>query len=310
MTFVPRRSGHGLHGRHRGAWRLGLALFCGALIGATVQAQGEAAALQQQRAALQPQLKASAFGQPLVLTSRESADALAGDVHAEMPQAFGRLVELFRSGPAMCEMLLLHLNVRGCRAGGQTASSGPGSIVLLAGPKQVDAASLLHPMRCSVQLQTSAVDYVRLTLTAPQGPPGTRDYRIVVEATPIDSSRSFVRLSYGFRFGLMGRTAMQVYLATAGRAKTGFTVETAADGKPQPVRGARAALERNVMRYYLALLAYGQVEGAPGGERTQARMRRWFALSEQYAAQLHELTLEDYLQEKRRDLDRPLPEGS
>lgn len=280
---------------------------CWMLAAAPVQGQGGATELLQRRVALQPRLQASPFGQPLVLESREGEGSLGGEVLAEMPQPFGRLVGLFRSGPAMCEMLLLHLNVRGCRATTATSGAGTGAIVLLAGPKQLDSTSLLQRISYTTQLEAPTADFLRLTLAAAKGPLGTRDYRIVIEAVPIDGGRSFVRLSYAYGYGFMGKAAMQAYLATAGRAKTGFTVETGADGLPQPVRGPRGALERNVMRYYLALLAYGQVEGAPGGERTEARLRQWFALTERHAAQLHELDLEDYLREKRQDYQRVVP---
>ena len=294
------------HRWHRGRW-LALAGALWLALGAAVQAQGGAADLQQRRTALQPRLQASPFGQPLVLDSREGDGSLAGEVHAEMPQPFARLAGLLRSAPAMCEMLLLHLNVRGCRAGGAAGAAGPGPIVLLVGPKQLDSTSLLQRIGYGTQLEAPTADFVRLTLAAAKGPLGTRDYRIVIEATPIDSGRSFVRLSYAYAYGFMGQAAMQAYLSTAGRAKIGFTVEAGADGKPQPVRGARGALERNVMRYYLALLAYGLVDGAPGGEHTEARLRQWFALTERHAAQLHELDLDDYLREKRADLIRIVP---
>jgi hypothetical protein len=97
--------------------------------------------------------------------------------------------------------------------------------------------------------------------------------------------------------------AMQTYLATAGRDKIGFTVTGRdAQGQPQYVRGERGSLERNVMRYYLALLAHCRERSGTPDERLQARLRSWFALTERHAAQLHEYGLDDYLREKQRDL--------
>jgi hypothetical protein len=269
-------------------------------------ADAAADALLQQRLALQARLLASPFGQPLLLDSREQPDSLSGEVHAELPVPIGRLQAMLGSGAALCEMLLLHLNVRACRTRGPVGSE---PIVLLVGPKRLDTTALLHRMAYQARVDPPGADIARLTLSAPTGPLGTRDYRIAIEAVAIDAARSFVRLSYGYGFGLMGRAALQAYLATAGRTKIGFSLETAADGGRQPVRGARGAMERNVMRYHLALLAYAQVEGEPGGERTEARLRRWFELTERHAAQLHEMPLEDYLREKRQDIARALPEG-
>lgn len=273
---------------------------------AAAAADAAADALLRQRAALQARLQSSPFGQPLLLDSREQADSLHGEVHAELPVPLARLQPIFRSGAALCEMLLLHLNVRGCRTQGAVGSA---AVVLLIGPKQLDAKALLHRIGYQVQAEAADADFARLGLSAATGPLGTHDYRITIEAVAIDSARSFVRLSYAYGFGLVGRAAMQAYLATAGRAKIGFSMEAAADGSRQPVRGARAALERNVMRYHLALVVYAQVEGEPGGERTEARLRRWFELTERHAAQLREQPLDDYLREKRQDFARAVPEG-
>jgi len=97
--------------------------------------------------------------------------------------------------------------------------------------------------------------------------------------------------------------AYSLYLGTLGRTKIGFTVVgKGADGAPQYVQGERGSLERNVMRNYLALLAYAGVQGGSPTERTEARMRAWFDLTERYPAQLHEVDLEQYLQIKHEDL--------
>ena len=69
-------------------------------------------------------------------------------------------------------------------------------------------------------------------------------------------------------------------------------------------KAERASLERNVMRYYLALVAHCRERSGTAEERMQARLRTWFALTERHAAQLHEYSLDDYLTEKARDLSR------
>jgi hypothetical protein len=128
---------------------------------------------------------------------------------------------------------------------------------------------------------------------------------MLFEAVPLEGARSFVHFGFGHTAGLLARMAMQTYLATAGRDKIGFTVTGRdAEGRLQHVRGERASLERNVMRYYLALVAHCRERGGSPDERLQARLRTWFALTERHAAQLHEFDLDDYLREKQRDLAR------
>src|SRR3546814_16967541 len=75
-------------------------------------------------------------------------------------------------------------------------------------------------------------------------------------------------LSYGY--GVAGRMAMQAYLATAGSAKVGFTV-TGKDGHGQPIHigGMRGAIERNAMRYYLAIDTHPLGSASCRGRRCQ-----------------------------------------
>ena len=66
-----------------------------------------------------------------------------------------------------------------------------------------------------------------------------------------------MHLSYSYDYGVAARVAMQGYLATIGRDKVGFSVVgTQADGQPVYIGGTRGVVERNTMRYYLAIEAY------------------------------------------------------
>ena len=284
-----------------GALLLAVLIF-GSSPGARAQASAAdlAAGLQSQRIALQSQLRASAFGEPLLLTSRDGSNQLEGEVHAEMAHPFADVAAAFKSAATVCELLFLHLNVRACHP----ASTMEGeALTLTIGPKRAQDSDLRHHLRYAMRVEAATPAYLRVTLNAARGPLGTQDYRIVVEAVPVDAHRTFVRLGYAYRTGALARIAMEAYLATAGRAKIGFTV-TGLDeaGRPVRVTGERAALERNVIRYVLALMAYSSTQAGTPQERMEARLRAWFALTERYAAQLHELRLEEYLQEKHNDL--------
>ena len=96
--------------------------------------------------------------------------------------------------------------------------------------------------------------------------------------------------------------ATSTYLATLGRDKVGFSVvgEDSA-GRPQYVQGVRGIIERNAMRYYLALKAYIQTVDLPQQHRVEASMASWYQLVERYAQQLHELGRDEYFENKRRE---------
>jgi len=291
---------------------LALALFgLGAGVAASPGVKAEpvtasAAELHAQRAALQPQLRASSFGEPLVLSSREEPDRLEGDVYAEMARPFAAVASAVRTPAGICEVLVLHLNVHGCVP--SVGATGEGVSVFIGPKRAAPSGSGMHRMDYVVRAEVAEADHLRVTLSADSGPMSTRDYRIVFEVVPIDAGRSFVHCRYAYRFGAVARMAMGAYLATLGRSKIGFTVEgTDAEGRPTFVKGERAALERNIMRYYLALQAHRSVTTGALEEQLLARQRTWFGLTERYAPQLHEYELADYLKEKRDDLARGTP---
>ena len=300
--FWRRRGGCGV-GAGR-AWAVGILAAALGLPGLQGHAQDlaadPAAALHARRVALQPQLRASAFGAPLHLASSDGGDMVEGEVHAEVAHPFADVAVAFKSATTVCELLFLHLNVRACQPSGTAAGE---SLTLTVGPKRAQASDLRYRLDYALRVEALTPAYLRVTLNAPQGPLTTRDYRIVVEVVPVDAGRAFVRLGYAYQNTTLARFAMEAYLSTAGRAKIGFTVVGQDDaGRPVLVQGERAALERNVIRYFLALVACSSVKAGSPQERMEARLRAWFALTERYPAQLHELSLDEYLQEKHDDL--------
>jgi hypothetical protein len=88
-----------------------------------------------------------------------------------------------------------------------------------------------------------------------------------------------------------------VYFSTRGRDKVGFT--WIHDDPPYLVRGIRGALERNTMRYYLAMDAYLNVLSSPAPQRFELSLERWFADTERFARQLREVEKDDYIAMKR-----------
>jgi hypothetical protein len=64
----------------------------------------------------------------------------------------------------------------------------------------------------------------------------------------------------------------------------------------------RGALERNVMRYYLAIDSYLQSLSAPPAEQREARLRAFYAYTKRYSPQLHED--DEFLPKKQAQLAR------
>ena len=150
----------------------------------------------------------------------------------------------------------------------------------------------------------ATTDYLQVLLTADEGPLSTKNYRIQVEAVPVDAKRSVVHMSYAYGYGFAAKIATQTYLATIGSAKVGFTILDRKDGKPVYQGGVLGLLERNTMRYYLAIDAYLSAYSLPAADQFEKRIREWYASTERYAAQLHEMEQTEYLDMKRKEMRR------
>ena len=163
----------------------------------------------------------------------------------------------------------------------------------------VDDAYKLH---FDYKVAASSADYLRAELTSGDGPLGTKDYRIAVEAAPLDAAHTMLHMSYAYGFGFTARVAMNAYLSTAGSDKVGFSTDGKdADGKPRYVGGVRGLVERNTMRYYLAIDDY---VAAPAPAQLEQRLNTWFDATERYPRQLHEVEKNDYLVMKRVEAKR------
>ena len=68
--------------------------------------------------------------------------------------------------------------------------------------------------------------------------------------------------------------------------------------------GLRGAIERNTMRYYLAIESYLGSLAQPPGRQFATRIERWFDATERYARQLHEMDRGSYLAMKQREYAR------
>ena len=270
----------------------------GSLAYADEPVSAPAAALRAKYAALQEQLDHSQFQKPLYLDSVETGDRLQGELYGVLDDPFASARSSLKLASQWCDILALHLNVKDCRI---SEATSPATISLYVGGKHDEPSTVVSHLDYAYRVAIDTSEYFQILLTARSGPLGTSDYKILLEATPLDRGRTFFHLSYGYAFGAAARVAMSTYLHSLGREKVGFTIlERKPDGSPAYVKGIRGAIERNVMRYYFALVAYLSSCNLPPHEQLEVRLRDWFAFTERYSLQLHELEQNEYLDMKRR----------
>ncbi len=250
-------------------------------------------------AELAPQLASNQFKRPLVLDSSESSSAFKGDIYALVDHPFGEVNDTLNGPARWCDVLILHLNTKYCHP--LTDASGT-LLQVNIGKKTEQPLEQAYQVDFVYRKGVHTPSYFDTRLDADKGPLGTSNYRIVLEAVAVPGNKTFLHLTYSYAFGFASKVAMQAYLATAGSDKVGFTREgRRADGQPIYIGGMRGVVERNTMRYYLAIEAY---LNAPAADQPDARLQGWFAATEDYPLQLHELERSDYLDMKHHEIAR------
>ena len=256
------------------------------LAGASVAAHADAGELRGRHGQLKEQLRNNSYGRPLVIDSAEGSSSLQGDVYAVLDHPFDKVRDALKDPDAWCDIMLLPFNTKACQASGSRLS-------MRIARKPDQPADQAFRIDFAFQNAVAGADYFESRLTAGQGPFGTRDYNILAEAVPIEGGKTFMHMRYAYGFSGTGRFAMQAYLATAGANKVGFTTG-----------GVRGAVERNAMRYYLAIDAYLDTMDVPAAQRVDKRVNQWFSATERYPRQLREMDRGTYVAMKRQEYER------
>ncbi|HUR89774.1 MAG TPA: hypothetical protein VMZ74_11860 [Ramlibacter sp.] len=280
--------------------RIGCALAVGC---ASLSAFADPGTLRAKHTELREQLRNNSYHRPIYIESAEEGDTLKGDVYAVLNHPFEELASSLKQPNDWCSILILPFNTKYCHP--VKAGNGATMLTMRIGRKADQPVDEAYRVDFALRPVAATDDYFESRLTAREGPVGTRDYRITLEAVPLDNGRTFMHLAYSYASGGMGRFAMQAYLNTAGRDKVGFSV-VGKDGNGEPIyiAGVRGAIERNVMRYYLAIDAHMASLAAPPDQQLDKRIETWFNSAERYARQLHEMDRAQYVALKKGEFER------
>lgn len=287
-------------------WMPAFVLICGVGFGAgksfATEPDMSAEPLRAKHTELGKQLLNNQFQRALYLISEQSSNDLKGEIYAVVDYPFATVNAALNNPAHWCDVLLLHFNVKYCHA----SSNKAGTVLSVnLGRKYYQPLGDAYRLEFNYRGVITTPDYFAVELNAENGPLSTHDYRIWIEATSLKDGRTFLHVTYAYAFGLTGRLAMQAYLATIGRSKVGFTVTgKLPNGQPTYIQGIRGVVERNTMRYYLAIDAYLAALTTPPKDQLEKRLQHWYNGTEQYARQLYEVERDDYLEMKRREYQR------
>ena len=227
---------------------------------------------------------------------------VSGDAYAILDSPFTAVSATFKNPGQWCDVMILHLNTKYCRP---AMEGKPVLLKVNMGKKTEQELSDTFALEFAFQPTAVAPNFLSIELSAEKGPLGTKNYLISLSAMPLPEGKTFMHLRYSYGYGLAGRLAMQSYLATMGSGKAGFT-QLGQGGKQRLVGGMRGAVERNTMRYYLAIESYLATLGLPAPQQLNARLERWFDATEQYPDQFHDIDKNSYMTMKKIEQKRQL----
>ncbi len=268
------------------------------------QAYAGPGALHARYGELREQLRHNSFQREMYVDSAEDGDALKGDVYAVLDHPFDTVSNALRDPRDWCDILLLPFNTKQCRA---VEGQGGAMLHVRIGRKYDQPVQDAFRVEFGLRPVAATPEYFESRLDAANGPLGTRDYRIVVAAVPLDAKHTFMHLSYSYLYGMAGRLAMQAYLATAGADKVGIHRHWTRRDRPPGLHRGRARRDR---AHRDALL--------PGDRRAiwlrspRRPISGWnngcssgSPRDERYPRQLHEMDRGTYLALKRSEYGRP-----
>lgn len=199
-----------------------------------------------------------------------------------------------------CELLFLHLNVKAC-----VYNDAPDDqwVRLYMGRKFYQPPEKAEELQLSFESGTTPGGVSWAELSAEEGPYGTSDYYIGLFAIQAEDG-VYTELMSSQKVGDAATAAQKLYFATLASNKVGFSV-VGEDwrGNPEYVGGQQGALERNIVRYLLALEIFLQKHSLEGPAGLQERANDWYDATAQYKKQLHEVDKDDYLEDKAREYE-------
>jgi hypothetical protein len=232
------------------------------------------------------------------MQSEERNDQVIAEVQAIFEHPFDTVKAALSSPASWCEIVPLNVVMKACTYQVQAQET---LLTFYIGRKfyQRPQEAAVQPYQFVALTEDPAT--LSIQMSALMGLYGTRAHRFQLQAASVEG-RTVIAMHTSYVQGAAARLATAIYLATLGRDKVGFSrEETSAGGPPAYVKGFRGMIERNIMRYYLAIEAFLDTQAVPIAHRFEARINMAYELMERYPLQLHDLAKSEYLDAKHRE---------
>ena len=236
-------------------------------------------------------------GTDVDLASSEQDDMLSAEVNSILHTPFEIVAASLTQASNWCEVMPLHFNIKACT---HEVRDGGELLTVYSGRKIYEPPEDSYQMTYQFEIVQQDDSQLLLRLHADHGPINTRDYKIELQAQRVKAG-TLLRIHSSYQPSWLSSMLTSTYLSTVGRNKVGFSL-IEDNGESQPVKGVKGIIERNVMRYHLAINAFLSTQSLPQASRHEATLLNWFKQNNSYP-QLHEMDEAEYLQIKHEEWD-------
>jgi hypothetical protein len=241
-------------------------------------------------------LSATLPGTLISMSSTEQDGVLGAEISSILHYPFETVSSTLAKAENWCQFMPLHFNIKACT---YKTQAGQTHVTLYSGRKSYQSPE--ESFQMGYQFDTLYQDDRKLSLRlhAERGPAKTRDYLIEIDTMSVEEG-TMLHIHSSYRPSLLSSLLTRTYLNTLGRNKVGFSRITQDDESPL-VQGIRGVIERNVMRYHLAIAAHLNAQSLAKSSRHEAALAGWFKQNGAYPEQLHEMVQSEYLTIKRKE---------
>ena len=234
-------------------------------------------------------------GTHINLASSEQDDLLSAEVNSIVQTPFELVATTLSKARNWCLVMPLHFNIKTCTYEKHNDSD---VLTIYSGRKIYESPEDSYQMTYRFEVIKNDDKQLTLRLHAKHGPIGTSNYLIELDAVPV-AEGTLLQIHSSYRPSWLSSMLTSAYLSTVGRDKVGFSL-IKYNGELQPVQGIKGIIERNVMRYHLAINAFFSTQSLPEESRHEATLASWFKQNDSYP-QLHEMDEAEYLEIKRKE---------
>ena len=242
---------------------------------------------------VEKELEKSTFTIPFYIESAVSKNASHVDIYGTINYPFGLIKNEFLVPTNWCEVVFPHIKVGACT---HNKVDDTWLLNIYNVDKFSEPLEDAYQMKFEYRVSELQARYFDVSLNAHEGRFHTKDHQFRLEAIPLNEGTTFIHLRYSYSYSSAAYLLMKLF----GGSKIGFSVTgTGSNGDPVYVDGLRGSVERDVVCYYLAILAYLDTLKIPDDQRFEKRISQWYDLTAHFKKQLLEMEKEEYLTYKR-----------